>query len=103
MTMHGETGVRVLQLESQMALEHAEEPTAVVLARYRELLLAPFDELRRDYEAYGDRRVAGHLDQLLRTARGHPAARLHGPPPDETRLTEAELRALNEAYQARKK
>lgn len=70
MTVHGETGVHVLAHESRLALAHADEPTAVVLARYRELLLAPFDELRRDYEALGDVRVAAHLDELLRAARG---------------------------------
>jgi hypothetical protein len=45
---------------------------AGTLARYREELIKPFEELRRDYEALGDKRVERELDDLIRTARGRP-------------------------------
>ncbi len=99
MTIHGETGVRVLSIESQLALAHAGEPTAVVLARYRELLLAPFDALRRDYEALGGTRVARHLDEILRHARSGVSARLPHPEP---LLSDEERRALADALTPRK-
>jgi hypothetical protein len=97
--MHGETGVRVLSIESQLALAHADEPTAVVLARYRELLLAPFDALRRDYEALGGARVARHLDELLRAARSGVSPM---PPRPEPLLSDEERRALSDALTPRK-
>lgn len=40
------------------------------LVEMREDILRPFDELRRDMEALGDGKIAGYLDELLRTARG---------------------------------
>jgi hypothetical protein len=45
---------------------------AQMLADYREEILRPFDELRRDMAALGDERVARELDALIRTARGVP-------------------------------
>ncbi len=40
------------------------------LARYREELLGPFEEMLADYEALGDERVVNDLLRLLETARG---------------------------------
>jgi hypothetical protein len=49
-----------------------ETVVAQLLANYREELLRPFEELRRDYEVLGDKRVERELDDLIRTARGRP-------------------------------
>lgn len=43
-----------------------------LLAAYRQELLAPFEELRRDFEALGDERVARLLDGVIRTLEGEP-------------------------------
>lgn len=43
---------------------------ALFFARYREELLAPFVEMRIDYDALGDQRVAEDLHRLLVMARG---------------------------------
>jgi hypothetical protein len=42
------------------------------LVLYREELMRPFDELRRDMVDLGDHRVAAYLDELIKTARGAP-------------------------------
>ncbi len=42
------------------------------LAAYREELLRPFVELRKDAEAVRDSRAARLLDSLIATARGKP-------------------------------
>jgi hypothetical protein len=43
---------------------------AYQLSDYRESVLKPFEELRRDFEVLGDERVAKYLDELIKTARG---------------------------------
>jgi len=48
------------------------ERLALFFARYREELLAPFVEMRIDYDALGDVRVAEDLNRLLVMARGTP-------------------------------
>lgn len=40
------------------------------LARYREEILRPFIEMRIDYDALGDARVAEDLNRLIQLARG---------------------------------
>lgn len=44
---------------------------AAHLARYREELLRPFEEMGQDYTTLGDMRVSEDLRRLLVTARGH--------------------------------
>jgi hypothetical protein len=45
---------------------------AQALAAYREELLKPFDELRREMHDVGDDKMVRYLDELLLTARGAP-------------------------------
>ncbi len=47
-----------------------EERLALFFARYREEILSPFIEMRVDYDALGDRRVAEDLERLILMARG---------------------------------
>lgn len=100
------SGVRVLGLETRLAYAHGEEPIAVVLARYRELVLAPFDALREDYEALGDARVSRHLDELLRAARGVDpelplSSRRRADTLEDVNLTDEEREALLKATRPR--
>lgn len=48
------------------------EETAALLALYREELLKPIDELRRDLAAYHDHRVVRWLEDTVRMLRGEP-------------------------------
>ena len=45
---------------------------ALVLAYYREELLAPFVAMHEDYCTLGDTRVATDLERLIRTIKGVP-------------------------------
>jgi hypothetical protein len=56
--------------ESAALNESHKHALAELLADHRERLLKPFEELRRDFEALGDEKVARYLDELLRAARG---------------------------------
>lgn len=43
---------------------------ALFFAHYREEILSPFVEMRIDYDALGDQRVAEDLERLILMARG---------------------------------
>ncbi len=47
-----------------------QERLALFFARYREEILGPFVEMRIDYDALGDQRVAEDLHRLIVMARG---------------------------------
>lgn len=53
-----------------LAREAEGKDVAQCLARYREELLRPFVEMRIDYDALGDQRVAEDLNRLIQLARG---------------------------------
>ena len=55
---------------SHILAVHQAEQVARLLAAYRHELLQPFEELRRDFDALGDVRMARHLDELLKTSKG---------------------------------
>jgi hypothetical protein len=55
--------------ERELATFSSEVSPEGLLARYRDELLAPFEELRTDFAVLGDERAVKLLDELLQAAR----------------------------------
>jgi hypothetical protein len=62
---------REVEMSGELGSVHA-PLGAVLLARYRLEIILPFLEMRRDYEALGDRRVVQDLDRILAMITGEP-------------------------------